>query len=114
VASVCLSVRKKARRSCRIEDVTGCKIAPVKLLLTSCCPPPQKVRSVPVVTRQIAPSSLELSDQIGMALYCVEKSLRLDAVAAAGFRMSRGKMLAYLKTKNAVKWVPCINCAVPG
>jgi photosystem II S4 domain protein len=51
-----------------------------------------QVRSVPVKTRQIDPGELKIREPKKKELTTVEASLRLDAVASAGFGMSRSKM----------------------
>lgn len=52
----------------------------------------QQVRSVPVKTRQIDLSELKIREPKKKDLTTVEASLRLDAIASAGFGMSRSKM----------------------
>jgi photosystem II S4 domain protein len=51
-----------------------------------------QVRSVPVKTRQVDLSELKIREPKKKELTTVEASLRLDAVASAGFGMSRSKM----------------------
>jgi photosystem II S4 domain protein len=51
-----------------------------------------QVRSVPVKTRRIDLSELKIREPKKKELTTVEASLRLDAVASAGFGMSRSKM----------------------
>lgn len=51
-----------------------------------------QVRSVPVKTRQIELSELKIREPKKKELTTVEASMRLDAVASAGFGMSRSKM----------------------
>lgn len=51
-----------------------------------------QVRSVPVKTRRIELSELKIREPKKKELTTVEASLRLDAVASAGFGMSRSKM----------------------
>lgn len=51
-----------------------------------------QVRSVPVKTRQIDLGELKIREPKKKEMTTVEASLRLDAVASAGFGMSRGKM----------------------
>jgi RNA-binding protein YlmH len=50
------------------------------------------VRSVPVKTRRIDLSELKIREPKKKELTTVEASMRLDAVASAGFGMSRSKM----------------------
>jgi len=52
-----------------------------------------QVRSVPVKTRLIEVSQLKIREPKKKELVTVEASLRLDAVASAGFGMSRSKMV---------------------
>ncbi len=52
-----------------------------------------QVRSVPVKTRRVELSELKIREPKKKELTTVEASLRLDAIASAGFAMSRGKMV---------------------
>jgi photosystem II S4 domain protein len=51
-----------------------------------------QVRSVPVKTHRIDPGELRVREPKKKELTTVEASLRLDAIASAGFGMSRSKM----------------------
>lgn len=51
-----------------------------------------QVRSVPVKTRLIDPNELKVREPKKKEMTTVEASLRLDAIASAGFGMSRSKM----------------------
>src|SRR5579883_1136038 len=51
-----------------------------------------QVRSVPVHTRRIDSTALKVREPKKKELTTVEASLRLDAIASAGFGMSRNKM----------------------
>ena len=53
----------------------------------------QQVRSVPVKTQRIELSELKIREPKKKELTTVEASLRLDAIASAGFGMSRSKMV---------------------
>ncbi|AFZ02427.1 photosystem II S4 domain protein [Calothrix sp. PCC 6303] len=53
----------------------------------------QQVRSVPVKTRRIDISELKIREPKKKEMTTVEASLRLDAIASAGFGMSRSKMV---------------------
>ncbi|MBO3460704.1 photosystem II S4 domain protein [Aetokthonos hydrillicola Thurmond2011] len=53
----------------------------------------QQVRSVPVKTQRIDLSELKVREPKKKELSTVEASLRLDAIASAGFGMSRSKMV---------------------
>lgn len=55
-----------------------------------------QVRSVPVKTQRIDPSELKVKEPKKKDLTTVEASLRLDAVASAGFGMSRSKMVSLI------------------
>jgi len=64
-----------------------------------------QVRSVPVKTRQIDWSELRVRQPKKKELTTVEASLRLDAVASAGFGMSRSKMVDLINTGDVrVNW----------
>ena len=56
----------------------------------------QQVRSVTVKTQAIDLSELKVREPKKKELTTVEASLRLDAVASAGFGMSRSKMVDYI------------------
>ncbi len=64
-----------------------------------------QVRSVPVKTRPIAWDNLRVRTPKKKELTTVEASLRLDAVASAGFGMSRSKMVDLINTGDVrVNW----------
>lgn len=64
-----------------------------------------QVRSVPVKTRQIDWSELRVREPKKKEMTTVEASLRLDAVASAGFGMSRSKMVDLISTGDVrVNW----------
>ena len=64
-----------------------------------------QVRSVPVKTRQIDLSELKIREPKQKELKTVEASLRLDAVASAGFGMSRSKMVELIDSGDVrVNW----------
>lgn len=56
-----------------------------------------QVRSVPVSTRQIELRALNVREAKVQELKSVEASLRLDAIASAGFRTSRSKVVDMVK-----------------
>ncbi|MFZ1026160.1 MAG: photosystem II S4 domain protein [Limnoraphis robusta] len=56
----------------------------------------KQVRSVPVKTQRIELSELKIRPPQKKELTTVEASLRLDAVASAGFGMSRSKMVSLI------------------
>lgn len=56
-----------------------------------------QVRTVPVSTRQMALSELRVQPAKTEQVRSVEASLRLDAIASAGFRMSRAKAADLIK-----------------
>ncbi len=64
-----------------------------------------QVRSVPVKTRRIELSELKIREPKKKELTTVEASLRLDAVASAGFGMSRSKMVDLISSGDVrVNW----------
>jgi photosystem II S4 domain protein len=64
-----------------------------------------QVRSVPVKTRQIDLSELKVREPKKKELTTVEASLRLDAIASAGFGMSRSKMVDLIDSGDVrVNW----------
>jgi photosystem II S4 domain protein len=64
-----------------------------------------QVRSVPVKTRQIDLSELKIREPKTKELTTVEASLRLDAIASAGFGMSRSKMVDLIQGGDVrVNW----------
>ncbi len=65
----------------------------------------KQVRSVPVNTRRIELSELKIREPKKKELTTVEASLRLDAVASAGFGMSRSKMVEFIEAGDVrVNW----------
>jgi photosystem II S4 domain protein len=64
-----------------------------------------QVRSVPVKTRRIDLTELKIREPKKKELTTVEASLRLDAVASAGFGMSRSKMAELITSGDVrVNW----------
>lgn len=64
-----------------------------------------QVRSVPVKTRRIDLSELKIREPKKKELTTVEASMRLDAVASAGFGMSRSKMADLISSGDVrVNW----------
>lgn len=64
-----------------------------------------QVRSVPVKTRRIELTELKIREPKKKELATVEASLRLDAVASAGFGMSRNKMVDLIEAGDVrVNW----------
>ncbi len=64
-----------------------------------------QVRSVPVKTRQIELSELQIREPKKKELATVEASMRLDAIASAGFGMSRNKMVDLIESGDVrVNW----------
>ncbi|NJO41119.1 MAG: photosystem II S4 domain protein [Cyanobacteria bacterium CRU_2_1] len=64
-----------------------------------------QVRSVPVKTRPIDLSELKIREPKKKELTTVEASMRLDAIASAGFGMSRNKMADLITTGDVrVNW----------
>jgi photosystem II S4 domain protein len=65
----------------------------------------QQVRSVPVKTRRIDINELKIREPKKKEMTTVEASLRLDAVASAGFGMSRSKMVDLIDSNDVrVNW----------
>lgn len=65
----------------------------------------QQVRSVPVKTRRIDLNELKIREPKKKELTTVEASLRLDAIASAGFGMSRSKMADLIDSGDVrVNW----------
>jgi photosystem II S4 domain protein len=64
-----------------------------------------QVRSVPVKTRAIEASELKVQPPKVKEMTTVEASMRLDAVASAGFGMSRSKMAGLISSGDVrVNW----------
>jgi len=64
-----------------------------------------QVRSVPVKSRPIELSELRVREPKKKEMTTVEASLRLDAIASAGFGMSRSKMVALINGGDVrVNW----------
>ncbi len=64
-----------------------------------------QVRSVPVKTRPIEFSELKIREPKKKELVTVEASMRLDAIASAGFGMSRSKMVDLIDAGDVrVNW----------
>ena len=64
-----------------------------------------QVRSTPVKTRRIELSELKIREPKKKELTTVEASLRLDAIASAGFGMSRSKMVYFIDAGDVrVNW----------
>ena len=64
-----------------------------------------QVRSVPVKTRQIEFSELKIRPPQKKEMTTVEASMRLDAIASAGFGMSRSKMASAISSGDVrVNW----------
>ena len=65
----------------------------------------QQVRSVPVKTQPIDINELKVREPKKKELTTVEASLRLDAIASAGFGMSRSKMVDIIESGDVrVNW----------
>ena len=64
-----------------------------------------QVRSVPVKTRRIELSELKIREPKKKEMTTTEASLRLDAIASAGFGMSRSKMVDLISSGDVrVNW----------
>jgi photosystem II S4 domain protein len=65
----------------------------------------KEVRSVPVKVQQLELSELKIKEPKKKELTTVEASLRLDAIASAGFGMSRSKMADLIESGDVrVNW----------
>jgi photosystem II S4 domain protein len=65
----------------------------------------KQVRSVPVKVQQLELSELKIKEPKKKELTTVEASLRLDAIASAGFGMSRSKMADLIESGDVrVNW----------
>ncbi len=65
----------------------------------------KQVRSVPVKTQQIDANELKVREPKKKELTTVEASLRLDAIASAGFGMSRSKMVDLIDSGDVrINW----------
>ncbi|OCQ96539.1 photosystem II S4 domain protein [Oscillatoriales cyanobacterium USR001] len=65
----------------------------------------KQVRSVPVQTQRIELSELKIKEPKKKELTTVEASMRLDAIASAGFGMSRSKMVDLIEAGDVrVNW----------
>ena len=70
----------------------------------------KKVRSVPVKVEPINLSELKVQEPRKKELTTVEASLRLDAIASAGFGISRSKMAELITGGNVrVNWKEIIQ-----
>lgn len=73
-----------------------------------------QVRSVPVKTRQIDRSELKIREPKKKELATVEASMRLDAIASAGFGMSRNKMVDLIEAGDVrVNWKEITSASQP-
>ncbi|MBW4487443.1 MAG: photosystem II S4 domain protein [Trichocoleus desertorum ATA4-8-CV12] len=71
-----------------------------------------QVRSVPVKTRRIELSELKIREPKKKELTTVEASLRLDAIASAGFGMSRSKMVDLIDGGDVrVNWKEIVSAS---
>lgn len=73
-----------------------------------------QVRSVPVKVRQLDWSELQIREPKKKELATVEASLRLDAIASAGFGMSRSKMVDLISAGDVrVNWKEITSASTP-
>lgn len=73
-----------------------------------------QVRSVPVKTRPIDLSELKIREPKKKELMTVEASMRLDAIASAGFGMSRNKMVDLIEAGDVrVNWKEMTSASQP-
>lgn len=72
-----------------------------------------QVRSVPVKTKAVALTDLKVPAPKVEECTSVEASMRLDAVASAGFRMSRNKMSDLVKSGDVrLNWKTCSKASI--
>lgn len=72
-----------------------------------------QVRSVPVTTRGIELAELAVKDVKKVSLRpTFEASMRLDAIASAGFSTSRSKIVNMIKAGDIRFAMSCLTCAV--
>jgi len=65
----------------------------------------KQVRSVPVQTQRVQFSEIKVREPKKKEMTSVEASLRLDAIASAGFGMSRTKMVDFIEGGDVrVNW----------
>ena len=67
-----------------------------------------QVRSVPVATTRMVLSELAVKELKVVQMRTVEASLRLDAIASAGFRTSRSKIVDMIK-KGDIRYPICCS-----
>jgi photosystem II S4 domain protein len=73
-----------------------------------------QVRSVPVKTRRLELSELKIREPKKKELTTVEASMRLDAIASAGFGMSRNKMAEMISAGDVrVNWKEITSASHP-
>ena len=95
-----------------VSPVHMWQLAPISLVAAMKCGARRttqvQVRKVTVQTTEVPLSDLKVPEATVQELQSVEASMRVDAVASAGFRMSRSKMLAAVKNGDVrVNWLPC-------
>ncbi|MFM7449003.1 MAG: photosystem II S4 domain protein [Leptolyngbyaceae cyanobacterium] len=74
----------------------------------------KQVRSVPVTTRRIPLEELKIREPRKKEITTVEASLRLDAIASAGFGMSRSKMADLITSGDVrVNWKDITSASHP-
>ncbi len=74
----------------------------------------KQVRSVPVTTRRIPLEQLKIREPRKKEITTVEASLRLDAIASAGFGMSRSKMADLITSGDVrVNWKDVTSASHP-
>ncbi|MCU0569211.1 MAG: photosystem II S4 domain protein [Oculatellaceae cyanobacterium Prado106] len=74
----------------------------------------KQVRSVPVKTQRIDLSELKIREPKKKELTTVEASMRLDAIASAGFGMSRSKMVDLINSGDVrVNWKDITQASHP-
>lgn len=72
----------------------------------------KNIKTVPVIVERIELSELRLKQSVTKVLTSIEASMRLDAIASAGFGLSRSKMVKLIESGNVhVNWVETLSPA---
>jgi len=97
-----------------IVNGRGCQVVAAREVAPYLMANLTKVHRVGVEVREISPGELELSEVSVKEIKATVASLRLDAVAAAGFGTSRtGIAREILAERLSLNWHPCSNAAAP-
>lgn len=92
----------------------GCQVMVAKEIAPYLSTNLTKVHRVGVTVREIAPGELVLPELKVKEIKTTVASLRLDAVAAAGFGTSRSRIAREIQAERLnLNWHPCANVAAP-